>query len=390
MTKNTVRPTIHTLLILPFLLFAGSCADIGSDPSDTSGPVAPDQEGLLYDVAGIAGVSGSGGDGGQALKATLSFPEDVAVLFNGDVLIVDAENNCIRKVAPDGMISRSIGSGHAGDGTNGRPPDIDLEDPSSLTIGPTGELWIAGWRNCKVKMMDVQGSSVTSPIGTTMGFAGDGGPAIYSQLNLPSSMIFDTRGNMYISDQANQRIRKVDVNMTITTFVGSGVKGWQDGEGDQAQFSFPSGANAVQGGRISWAHHPDGLLIADTENHRIRSVNLETRQVFTVCGTGQPGNLGDGGTALQAQLNYPTDVYLSDDHEIFIADSRNNVIRMINAVGFISTVVGTGIPGSSPNGTVATAAKLNNPTGLFFVESTRELYIADRDNHQVKKVKLPR
>ena len=112
--------------------------------------------------------------------------------------------------------------------------------------------------------------------------------------------------------------------------------------------------------------------------------------MYTIGGNGQAGYSGDGGLAKDAELNYPTDVYETDDHEILIADSRNHVIRKISAIGYIETVVGTGVAGNSPDGTVATSAKVNTPSGIAFVESTRTLYIADTYNHQIKKVKLER
>jgi sugar lactone lactonase YvrE len=227
-------------------------------------------------------------------------------------------------------------------------------------------------------------------IGSTPGYSGDGGPAGLAKLDHPSSLVFGEDGNTYISDQANQVVRMVDVNGDITTFAGNGNKGYRDGPGDMAEFSFPTGPGALPGGRIGWAHHPYGILVADTENHRIRFINTETREVFTVAGTGQPGYSGDDGPAINAQLNSPTDVYMSDDHEIFVADSKNHVIRKINAVGHIETVAGTGTPGDSPNGTPAVSARLNTPSGLHFDEATRVLYIADTYNHQISKVKLKR
>jgi len=372
-----------TAILLAAFAFVG-CNANGSSESE------PDQEGVLYNVAGIAGTPGSDGDGGNALSAHLAYPQDVTVNSAGEVFIVDAQNNCIRLVQSNGTITRYIGSGNRGDGSSGKADQVDLDNPASITIGPTGDIWVASWKNCKIKLVNEVTSYLSVLIGTTQGFSGDGGPAAQAQLNLPSSVVFDESGNMYISDQVNQRIRKVDAGMIITTFAGSGESGHLDALGDSAEFSFPIGSNAVPGGRITWSHHPDGLLIADTENHMIRHINLETRMVYTIAGTGVPGYSGDGGPAIDAQLNYPTDILMIEDHEIYVADSRNHVIRKIDVVGNISTVAGTGIAGFSPDGTPAEDAKLNIPSGIFFVEEIRTLYIADTYNHQVKKVKLPR
>jgi serine/threonine-protein kinase len=249
-----------------------------------------------------------------------------------------------------------------------------------------------------VKRIDLASLNISTPVGTDEGYSGDGGPADLARLDLPSSVLFGFDDNtlaifpdkMYISDQANQRIRMVDSAMNITTYAGSGIKGYLDGPWDEAQFSFPDGANPIPGGRIAWGHHPYGLIVADTENNRIRYISEESKDVFTIAGSGNPGYSGDNDRARWADLNYPTDVLVTIDHEIFIADTYNHVIRKIDAVGYIHTVVGTGTPGVSPDGTPATEAMLNTPSGIGWDEASRTLYIADTYNHQVKKVKLPR
>jgi hypothetical protein len=374
--------------ILPGLLLI-SCGDSGP-VDDEPDPIEPGQEEILYIVAGISGTPGSSGDGGLAIGALLNFPRDVTPNPLGIVHIVDYENNCIRTIDTDGIISRTVGTGLPGDDTAGSASGASIDHPAGITIGQVGDLYISAWKNCKIKKVDLATQTISVTVGTTPGFSGDGGPAELSQLDHPSSLVFGEDGNAYLSDQANQRVRKIDSTGNITTFAGNGIKGYRDGAGDQAQFAFPSGPDALPGGRVGWGHHPYGILVADTDNHRVRFINLETRQVFTVAGTGVPGYSGDGGPAASAQLNSPTDVYMSEDHEIFVADSKNHVIRKINAVGQIETVVGTGQQGSSPDGTSAKSAKLNTPTGLHFVEATRELYIADTYNHLVRKVKLIR
>ena len=371
------------------------CSDFG-DPLEQD-PVDSD-EGILFDVAGIAGQQGNGGDGGAALEATLAFPQDVTALASGELYIVDYMNHVIRRIDQAGTISRFAGSGTQGDGLSGPADQIALDRPVGISTGAANDLWITDWMNCKVKRIDLATMSVSTPIGTSAGYSGDGGPANVAQLNLPSSALFgysDITGaifpdKMYISDQVNHRIRMVDAQMNITTFAGSGVKGFANGEWDEAQFSFPDGASPIPGGRITWGHHPYGLLVADTENNRIRFIPDDTRQVFTIAGTGTAGYSGDEARAFDAELNYPTDVLMSLDHEIFVCDTYNHVVRKIDAVGHIHTVAGTGVAGSSPDGTPATEAMLNTPSGIGWDEATRTLYIADTYNHQVKKVKLRR
>jgi len=377
-------------------MMMSGCSDFGG-----SLPPGPDgsDEGILFDVAGISGQQGNTGDGGNALEATLAFPQDVIVTPQGVVYIVDYMNHCIRMVDANGTIARFAGSGVEGDGLSGPADQVDLDRPANIIFGASNDMWVSDWKNCKLKRIDLSTMNVSTPVGTVEGYSGDGGPADQAQLDLPSSALFgfnDITGaifadKMYISDQVNQRIRVIDMaSMSISTYAGSGIKGYADTSWDQAQFSFPDGSDPIPGGRIAWGHHPYGLIVADTENNMIRYINEESKDVFTIAGSGTAGYSGDEDRARFAELNNPTDVLVTIDHEILIADTYNHVIRKIDAVGHIHTIVGTGVPGSSPDGTPAAEAKLNTPSGIGWDEASRTLYIADTYNHQVKKVKLPR
>ncbi|MBI1923143.1 hypothetical protein HYR99_02720 [Candidatus Poribacteria bacterium] len=389
MKKNVlcpIRADWKLTLIFVALSFSFIIAGCGDDGDKATNPV-PHGDGILNNVAGVAEAGGSGGNGGSALTALLYWPQDVAVSTTGEVYILDWNNHCVRKIETNGTISRFIGSGHLGDDSTGPCNTIDLNHPTGLTIGPSGDFWLAAWHNWKIKKIDKNTLDTSAPIGTSQGFFGDGAPANQAKLDLPSSVVFDAAGVMYISDQANQRIRKVDTQMIITTFAG-GAKGYSDGIGEAAQFSFPRGSDAVPGGKIAMSAPGDAIYVADTENHRIRRIDLATAEVTTIAGTGAAGWSGDNGPALSAQMNYPTDVAAGADGSIYIADSRNHVIRKIDPFGIITTVAGTGEAGYSPDGTPAKSAKLNLPSGVF-VTGDGTLYIADTFNHQVKKVKNP-
>ncbi|MBI1286073.1 MAG: hypothetical protein GC178_00680 [Flavobacteriales bacterium] len=345
-------------------------------------------DGILCNVAGVAEQSGGGGNGGDALQAFLYWPMDVAEDTDGNIIVVDFNNHCVRKIDENGVINVIIGSGVLGDDPTGQALDINLNHPTCLTIGPDGNYWLSAWHNWKVKHIDHATGVVTSPIGTSQGLLGDGGPANAAKLDLPSCTVFDSQGNAYVTDQANQRIRKVDVNNIITTFVG-GDEGFADGVGGAAQFSLPRGSNAGPGGKIDISNDKSSwLVMADTKNNRVRKIDLSTGEVTTIAGTGDQGYSGDGGPATSAQLYWPTDVAVGPNNVIYVADSKNNVIRKIDTDGTISTVAGSGALGHSDNGTKATQASLNKPTGVF-VSSTGVLYIADTYNHQVKRVSNP-
>jgi sugar lactone lactonase YvrE len=192
---------------------------------------------------------------------------------------------------------------------------------------------------------------------------------------------------MYISDQGNTRIRRVDGAGIISTFAG-GAEGFADGVGEAARFAWPTGTDSYPAGKMDVSADGAFLFLADTNNNRIRRIEVATRTVTTVAGTGAPGYAGDGGPALEALFNRPTDVASTPDGGLFIADSFNHVIRRIEPDGTVRTVVGKGVRGSSPDGAPVLDARLNRPSGISWDEASRTLYIADSFNHQVKKVKL--
>ncbi|MDH4070536.1 MAG: hypothetical protein OEV30_08930 [Ignavibacteria bacterium] len=378
------------------LLVAGGIFISGCTKDETTGPDQPgpvtEQDGFLYLVSGQAGQAGGGGNGGPATAAFHYWPQDGA--FNettGDNYIMDWNNHCIRIIKPDGTIDRFVGSGFLGDDATGNAADIDLNHPVGVTIGPDGNLYMGAWHNWKIKKIDLATMMVTSPVGTSQGNDGDGGPATAAKLDLPGDLVYDNAGNMYISDQGNSRIRKVDPSGIITNFVGSPTreKGFVDGVGDAARFSFPRGSDAVPGGKLAIDEAKAFIYVADTENNAIRKINIATREVTTIAGNGTAGYTGDGGPASAATLNFPTDVEMTHEGLIYLSDSRNHVVRLIDVDGTIRTVVGTGTAGASDGGIMAEEAQLRNPGGLWWKESTHTLYIADTFNHRVMKVTHP-
>lgn len=346
--------------------------------------------GILCNVAGVAGVAGSEGLGGPAPSAQLNHPVDVAMApltlaQTGEIYIVDGNNHAIRKLTPDGSLFPFIGSGVMGDRSEGPAEQLELSFPSEITVGPDGNFYVSDWNNSKVKVIDGVNLQSRGYFGSSQGLGGDGGPADQALLNFASSVTFDPDGNIYITDQGNQRLRQVDLQEIISTYTGSSA-GYADGIKEDALFNFKEGEDVEPGGKISMNTHDWGLYIADTENHRIRRINFFTGQVTTVIGTGEPGYSGDGGSARNAQLNFPTDVIFREDHHIYIADSGNHVIRKVDPFGTITTLAGTGEPGFSPDSTISTQAQLNSPQGLYYDEINHVLYIADTYNHQIKRV----
>jgi len=378
-------------LFLLVSLNSTGCKDFGTvELPPVEPPALPEEVGKLYDVAGIAGSLGYSGDNGPALEARMYWPTDVFVYDEtGDVLITDWNNHVYRKVSPEGIISLAFGSGRHGDDFDGPVNEINLNHPAGMTVGPDGNFYLAVWHNWKIKLVDKNTLYATTVVGTDAGFSGDGDPAILARIFLPSSLVFDPTGNMYITDQGNERIRKVDITGTISTFAGRQEQGWRDGFGLLAKFAFSQGNDAYPGGRLAIDASGENLYVADQKNNRIRKIDIATQTVSTVAGTGTAEYSGDSGPAMMAELDYPCDVHCAPNGDVYFADTRNHAVRKLDAAGNITTVVGTGEPGVSPSGTLATEAMLNYVTGIFFDGKTNILYIADTYNSQVKRVRMP-
>lgn len=213
------------------------------------------------------------------------------------------------------------------------------------------------------------------------GSSGDGGLALNARFSSPRGLAFDAAGNLYIADRSNHRIRKVDKVTGIVTKIAGTSQGFS-GDGGLA---VNAQLNSPEGVDVS---QTGDIYIADTTNCRARKVNAVTSIITTYAGTGTCGYNppGDGGVATNARINTPRDVIVDTIGNIYIADTSNCRIRKIDAVtGFISTFAGTGNCNLSGDGGLATNARINNPRGLAF-DAAGNLYIADRSNHRIRKV----
>ncbi len=210
------------------------------------------------------------------------------------------------------------------------------------------------------------------------GGVGDMRPAVEAALNNPNAIAFDSKGNAYIADTDNNRIRKVSTDGTITTIAGTGDNGLS-GDGAAATLAFlnrPRGVAVDSMGNI---------FIADTSNHRIREIDAMSGNISTVVGTGTRGFAGDGAAATGAQLNFPRSVSVDDKGVLVIADTNNFRIRQVDAMGMITTIAGDGTQGSAGDGAAATMAKLNLPTSVA-VDGMGNVFLADSNNHCIRKI----
>ncbi len=299
---------------------------------------AGDVSAVITTVAGT-GTSGFSGDGGPATQARLSFPQDVAVAADGSLYIADDANQRVRMVGPEGIITTVAGNGTALSGGDGGPAtQANLNLPRGVAVAADGDLYIADYRNQRVRMVGPEGIITTVAGNGTSGFSGDGGPATLGSLMYPTDVAVAGDGSLYIADYFNQRIRRVGPDGVISTVTGTGQSGYggDGGPATQAKLYYPHGL----------ALGPDGsVYIADLENHRIRRV-WPDGIISTVAGSGITGFSGDGGPATQARLSRPWGVAVAADGSLYIADEQNHRIRR----------VGPALPGLSLSETLIPSA----------------------------------
>jgi len=395
-----------TTLQLPIVPFELPQTSRGGPPEKgTAGTIAtyaghqPDSEGTNEDLlATNAFHLGFNGDDLPARDTDLYWPQDLAVDPSSStplVHIVDWNNHRIRRIEDNGTITTIVGSGRLGD-QGGEGPDAKLNHPTDITFHPTtGELWIAAWHTDKIIRLDSTTNLINYMAGGKRAFSGDGLSATTAEMNLPVSVKFTANGDWYVADEGNQRIRWVDhATNVIDTMAGTGVEDFSgdNGPAKQATINLPVGQAAQPAGRICISPDEHWLYLADTDNNRVRRIDLTVpeRTITTYAGNGTKGYSGDDALATAAALSFPSDVDCDAAGNLYIADRDNSVIRRVDAVTkVITTFAGTGTAGFAGDGGAASAAMLNSPAGLFVVRSgatAGRIYVADTYNGVVRVI----
>lgn len=359
-----------------------------------------DEPGQACTWAGKAGVFGFTADGEHRLDTELYWTMDVSFAADGTVWFIDWNNHLVRRVLADQTVQTYVGwtdPVFPGDGLQGGAErsvegavgtDVQLNHPTDLAQTADGKVLVMAWHNHKLRQIDPATGRVRILAGGGAGYAGDGGTMDTLLFRQPKALQLDAAGNMYILDQANFRVRRIDAaTRMVSTVAGNGTFGTEgdNGPATSAQLSFEAGSNPEPSGGL--AIDGDTLYIADTLANRIRAVDLVGGDITTIAGTGTAGSGGDGGPALQAQLDHPRDLEIGPDGHLYVADTDNNRIRAIDPqTGVIRTVAGTGELGLDPDDDrPATETMLARPFGIEF-SPAGDLYISDTINSRILKV----
>ncbi len=328
------------------------------------------------------GTNGFNGDLINATSAELSGCIYVTADRFGNIYVSDMGNNRIRKINSSGVISTIAGcgvSGYSGDGF--QATDAKLNTPHGITVDKYGTLYIADAGNNCIREVSTSGIISTIAGDGYAGFTNDGGFAYGAELNFPCGITTDTLGNIFIADTYNNCIRRINQLGVIYTIAGYGstVGGYAGDYGYADTALFNFPNDLALDGNLN-------LYIADMFNHRIRKIDsFGLGRINTIAGSGEIGFYGDGMYATNAELNNPSGIAVDYNNNVYIADLMNQRIRKVFSSGFITTFAGNGTAGFNADGIIATSSELCSPQGVC-VDYQGNLFIADFGNNRIRKI----
>ncbi|MNK01722.1 Serine/threonine-protein kinase PknD [compost metagenome] len=328
-----------------------------------------------YITSVYTGKGVSGNVLGPIADASFNNPEGIAFDVNGDLLVADRTNQRIKRIA-NGVVSLIAGSGTAGY-VNGIGAIARFNNPYRLAVNKTGTIiYIADLTGNRIRKIDVATQNVTlfsgpsTPVAGPIGFLD--GTSANARFNNPIDMVVDDEGILYVVDNNNHAIRRIDLDGSTTTLAGDGTAGFSDGSWPNVKFNKPSGICIDNDGY---------LLVADRFNHRIRKIDRHTGKTTTIAGTGVVGRVD--GEALKATFNGPFGINVDKQNNIYVADLGSHSIRLVKTTNQVITIGGTGSTGSTLGG-VGTSS-FNNPTDID-VDINGNIFIADMSNNRIIKM----
>ena len=341
---------MKALLFLSLILFFGTCTK--------------QTEPVLTTVAGASDTT------------LMAEPFGMCADGNGNFFIADVGNHCISRVTSDGEVNLYAGTEKPG-AADGQLKSAELNSPSGVCFDKNGNLYLAGFGGQNVRKITPDGE-VTTIAGTGEEGYQDG-PAGEALFSSPRGICIDSKGNIFVADCWNHRIRKISPDGMVTTFAGGGNRGelvvndWKDGADTTSRFDAPCGL-AIDGN--------DNIFVADANNNSIRKITPEGR-VTTLAGTNHRKGLVDG-TKEEAILNVPTELFAAPDGTIYFSDTYNHCIRKITPDGQVITLAGTGEEGFTEQEPLESL--LSNPRGICVYNGY--LYFVEMGNHTLRKLKL--
>lgn len=338
------------------------------------------EKGKIQTLVGT-GEKGYAGDGGPAASALLSEPFMCAFDVQGNLFVAEATNHCVRRVdRVTGVISTVAGTGAEGySGDGGAASQATFNQPYSLQIDTNGDIYIVDRLNAVIRKVDAGTGIISTVVGTgEPGYGGDGGPGATAQLREPNDCFLDGIDGLLIADIQDQRIRRLDLSTgIINTFAGSGQKE-RTGDGG------PAIEAGILGARAVCNDGKGNTYICEREGNGVRMVNALGR-MSTIAGTGEGGYAGDGGPALTATWGAPKAIRCDLQGNLLVVDTENHAIRKIDMVSRIVTTVAGGHLGGDGDGGNAVDAGMDRPHGAD-VDAQGNIYIADSNNHRVRVV----
>jgi uncharacterized protein (TIGR03437 family) len=340
---------------------------------------------LKMDTTGVVSiVAGNGlqrfaGDGGPARAASLASPWGVALDAAGDLFIADSGNNLVRKVDTKGVITTVAGGGPAYPNDGNPATQAQLNQPTGLALDPSGNLLIGERSGQRVRKVNVAGIISTIAGTGANGFSGDGGPAVNASFANAQALAVAPDGTIFVADANNGRVRKIDLNGIITTIAGGGND--PNGTGGPATSIY---MNRVSGLALD---SQGNIYLTEDAGIRARRISPQGI-VTNIAGTGVAGFSGDGGPAIQAKFNSMFGIALDAAGNVYITDRLNGRLRRVDATGTVNTVAGLGryLGDAGPAVKAVLAGPDKSGTGDIAVDAQGNLYIADTANERIRKV----